>query len=349
MSKPFYAILAVSLSALSCSRGGASPSPGPAGAASTAPGAPAAAASATPDPARPLPDPLPEVVARVNGEAIPLLHTRLMANNMLQGRTGSKEATARAYRQAMEELVSRELLVQEAMARKLSAVDSEVDAEYDRMHAGLKDETAWAAYLGKQGLDVPAFKKELRVRHTVNALLQKVREEVPGPVSDADAKKYYDGNPQLFTSGPRVRASHILILVPADTDAAKKAALRKKAEELLKRAKGGEDFAALARANSEDQGSGARGGELPVFGKGQMVPPFEAAAFALPAGAVSDLVESQFGFHIIKVHEKLPDETASFESTKQRLKEFLLEAKRQEAITTLVNTLRAKAKIETYL
>jgi parvulin-like peptidyl-prolyl isomerase len=146
-----------------------------------------------------------------------------------------------------------------------------------------------------------------------------------------------------------VRASHILVLVPQGTDAKGKAALRAKAEGLLKRVKGGEDFAAIARASSEDPGSAPQGGELPPFGKGSMVPPFEAAAFALPAGGVSDIVESQFGFHIIKLHEKLPEEKAPFESVKARLGEHLLNLKRDEAVTLFINALRAKAKIETYL
>ena len=306
-------------------------------------------AAATPDPARPLPEPLPAVAARVNGTVVPIQHVKLMAGNMLKGRTETAENRARAYRAAADNLAMRELLFQEAVNRKVEADSAALDREYDQAHAGYKDEKAWTEFLTTQGLDPQSFKKELRVRSTVNALLRQVAEQVKGPLPEDEVKKYYDANPALFETGPRVRASHILVLVPQGADAKGKAALRAKTEGLLKRIKGGEDFAAIARTSSEDKGSAVQGGELPPFGKGAMVPPFEAAAFALPAGGLSEIVESQFGFHIIKVHEKLPQEKAAFADVKDRLAEHLLNLKRQEAVTQFVNGLRAKAKIEHYL
>jgi peptidyl-prolyl cis-trans isomerase C len=345
LPKSYSPILALSLLAFGCSRGGASPSPSPSPLGAT----PTTVAAATPDPARPLPSPLPDVAARVNGTVVPLLHVKIMAEGMLRGRENSEANRARAFRAAADQLATREVLFQEALNRKIEADSATLDREYDQLHAPYKDEKSWTEYLAKQGLDPQSFKNELRIRSTVNALLRQVANQVQGPLPDAEVKKYYDTNPALFETGPRVRASHILVLVPQGTDPKGKATLRAKAEGLLKRVKAGEDFAAIARTSSEDRGSAAQGGELPPFGKGAMVPPFEAAAFALPAGGVSDLVESQFGFHIIKVHEKLPEEKASFESVKTRLAEHLLNVKREEAVTLFVQGLRAKAKIEHYL
>jgi peptidyl-prolyl cis-trans isomerase C len=345
LPKSCLAIVALSVLMLGCSRGSASPSPSP-----QTPGpAPATVPAATPDPGRPLPEPLPDIVARVNGTPVPLKHVKMMAANMLRGRTETAENRARAYRAAAEQLATRELLFQEALNRKLEADSAALDREYDRAHAQFREERVWVEFLSKQGLEPQSFKNELRIVGTVNVLLGQVTDQVKAPLGSEEVKKYYEANPSLFETGPRVRASHVLVLVPEGTDAKGKAALRAKAEGLLKRIKGGEDFATIARSSSEDQGSAAQGGELPPFGKGAMVPPFEAAAFALPVGGVSEIVESQFGFHIIKLHEKLPGEKASFDSVKDRLSEHLLNLKRQEAVTTFIEGLRAKAKIEHYL
>jgi peptidyl-prolyl cis-trans isomerase C len=346
LPKSLSSMLALSLLMLGCSRGGAAPSPAPSpsNTAATVPTMPA-----DPNADRLLPEPLPAVAARVNGTEVPMQHVKIMATNMLRGGAETPVNRARAYRAAGEQLITREVLFQEALNRKVQADSATLDREYDQAHAGFKEEKAWTEFLAKQGLDPQSFKKELRIRGTVNALLRQVADQVKGPLTDEEVKKYYDANPALFETGPRVRASHILVLVPQGTDEKGKAALRAKAEGLLKRIKSGEDFAAIARTSSEDKGSAAQGGELPPFGKGAMVPPFEAASFALPAGGLSDLVESQFGFHIIKVHEKLPAEKASFESVKDRLAEHLLNLKREEAVTLYINGLRAKAKIENYL
>jgi peptidyl-prolyl cis-trans isomerase C len=128
-----------------------------------------------------------------------------------------------------------------------------------------------------------------------------------------------------------------------------KKAARAKAEAALARVRKGEDFAAVAREVSEDPGSAPRGGDLGAFGKGQMVPPFEQAAFALPAGQISGLVESPFGFHVIKVQERLPAGEIPFEPVKGQIKDHLAQTRREKAVDDLVRGLKEKAKIETYL
>jgi peptidyl-prolyl cis-trans isomerase D len=121
-------------------------------------------------------------------------------------------------------------------------------------------------------------------------------------VADQDVTDYYNlHRNDRFTEPEQVRARHILISAPAGDEA--RAAARKKAEGLLAKVKAGADFAELATKNSEDSGSASKGGDLGLFGRGKMVQPFEAAAFALEAGQLSDIVESPFGFHIIKVEE----------------------------------------------
>lgn len=124
----------------------------------------------------------------------------------------------------------------------------------------------------------------------------------------ARVRAFYDEHPERFKQPERVRARHLLIRVASDASEEDVAKARERAEAGLARIRGGEDFAAVASELSEDPGSKDRGGDLGFFTRGQMVPPFEEAAFALQVGEVSDVVETPFGFHIIKVEERhLPD------------------------------------------
>jgi parvulin-like peptidyl-prolyl isomerase len=129
-------------------------------------------------------------------------------------------------------------------------------------------------------------------------------------ITDADVKKFYDENSSKFEQADMVKAAHILLMTTdpatrAELSEEKKAAKKKQIEDLLKRAKAGEDFGKLAKEYSEDPGSKDNGGEY-TFPRGQMVPEFEAAAFSLGTNQVSDVITTQFGYHIIKLYEKIP-------------------------------------------
>jgi parvulin-like peptidyl-prolyl isomerase len=143
--------------------------------------------------------------------------------------------------------------------------------------------------------------------------------------------------------GTEVRARHILLRLPADASPAQREEIRGTAEQLRQRAIGGEDFAALAQQYSEDPGSGARGGDLEYFGRGRMVAPFEEAAFALQPGQISEVVESPFGYHIIKVEDRrqqdLGDQQAQF-------RQFLVDRRVQEAEMAYLDSLSAASNVQ---
>jgi peptidyl-prolyl cis-trans isomerase C len=165
-------------------------------------------------------------------------------------------------------------------------------------------------------------------------------------ITEEDAKKHYDENPTQFETKEQVRASHILITPKADAadPNQEKAKAKAKAEDLLKQIKEGADFAALAKANS-DCPSAAKGGDLSFFGKGQMVPPFEKAAFAMETGKVSEVVETRFGYHIIKVTERKAAGTTSFEQAKAGLIQQLTQKKQAELTKEYIDSLKAAANI----
>ncbi len=137
---------------------------------------------------------------------------------------------------------------------------------------------------------------------------------------------YYEAHASdRFTAPEEVRARHILIELRPDADEQARAAARKKAEDVLAKVKQGGDFAALAKEFSDDPGSASKGGDLGLFGRGKMVPQFDDAAFALASGQLSEVVESPFGFHIIKVDEKLSGGTKPLEAVRTEIVQTLTE------------------------
>jgi len=165
-------------------------------------------------------------------------------------------------------------------------------------------------------------------------------------VNDADAQAYYEGHPKEFVKPETVRASHILISPDpnaADPNEAK-AAAKAKAEALLAQVKGGADFAELARANSSCP-SKAKGGDLGTFGRDRMVKPFGDAAFALKPGEVSDVVETQFGYHVIKTTEHTDAQTVALDEAKAGIIQRLSNQKKQQAFQEYVEGLKDTATI----
>jgi peptidyl-prolyl cis-trans isomerase D len=138
-------------------------------------------------------------------------------------------------------------------------------------------------------------------------------------VPEADVKRAYDDNIEQYSTPEQIRASHILLKTEGKDDAAVKARI----DDILKQAKGGADFGELAKKYSEDEGSAKNGGDLDYFGHGKMVAEFDAVAFTLQPGQISDVIKSQFGYHIIKLTDKKPGTTRPFAELRQQLTDQL--------------------------
>jgi peptidyl-prolyl cis-trans isomerase C len=156
-------------------------------------------------------------------------------------------------------------------------------------------------------------------------------------VNEVEARAYYDTQVKALPPEEEVQARHILV----DSEA--------KAKELAEKIEKGEDFAKLATENTNDGASRADGGMLGYFGKGQMVPQFEQAAFALEKGKVSKPVQSQFGWHVIKVEEKKPAGLTPFEEVKDQIAAYLKSMKQREAVQGVLKNLKDSAQIESTL
>ncbi|NOY69002.1 MAG: hypothetical protein GXP53_05845 [Deltaproteobacteria bacterium] len=158
-------------------------------------------------------------------------------------------------------------------------------------------------------------------------------------------KAYYESHKDKFTKPEQVHARHILIKLSSDAGDAKKAEAKKKIDEIVKKLKKGADFAELAKTYSEGP-SAKNGGDLGFFSHGQMVEPFEKAAFALKPGEISDIVTTRFGYHIIKLEEKKPAVVTSFEEAKPALEEQIKRDEAKKAIDPYIENLKKNATIK---
>jgi peptidyl-prolyl cis-trans isomerase C len=168
-------------------------------------------------------------------------------------------------------------------------------------------------------------------------------------VSEEAEREFYQQNLERMKGPQQVRVSHVLIAVEPEAGEDEKAAARKEAEEVRTQVESGADLGALAKEHSDDPGSKEKGGELPWLAPGQAVEPFEKAAFALEPGQVSGVVESPFGFHVIKLHEKKEAGTRPFEEVQGQIASFLKQREAQGKVQALVDKLRAEARVEIFI
>ena len=248
-------------------------------------------------------------------------------------------------RGVLDQIVSYKLLVQESRTRKVAAADAEVDARMKEIQGQFPSEEAFKQMLTARKTTIDQVRSDIRDDISVQKLIENEISEksVVKPEQVAD---FYAKNPDQFKQPERVRASHILITVAKGADAAAKTQARTKAAEILKDVKAGKDFAALAKQHSQDPGSAQNGGDLGFFQQGQMVGPFNDVAFALAPGAISDLVETDFGFHIIKVAEKQAPRAVPLDEVRPQLEQYLERQNREQQTDAFVNGLKAKGKIE---
>lgn len=308
-------------------------------------------ATADPPPAsafvKPVPAELPAVVARVNGEALSKadLEFEVQALEARARRKVPADERDRVLRGVLDQMIGFRLLLQESKNRKVSVPDAELDAQMQQIRARFPTEEAFNAALTEQKLTVEKVRTQNRQEMAVTKLLQ-AEVEAKSAVTPADVEKAYRENPDAFKVPEQVRASHILIKVDEGADAAMKADALGRANSVLKSAKAGKDFAALAKEFSQDPGSAAQGGDLGFFPPGQMVGPFNDVAFSLRPGTISGIVETQFGYHIIKVVEKKPGRTVPLEEARTQIEQRLLDMNRQRHVAAFVKSLRDKAKVE---
>lgn len=324
--------------------------PPPAGATPSPP------APGAPDPApaaafiKPVPAELPAVVARINGDTVTKadFQRAISAIEMQNRAPVPTDQRDRILRGLLDQMIAFKLLVQESHTRKVAVTDADVDARMAQIRQRFPSEEAFKSEMSSQKVTLDQVRNDQREQLMVQKLL-KTEVDPKVAVTPADIERAYKENPSSFEIPERVRASHVLITVAPNADAAAKAEALAKATAVLKSAKAGKDFAALAKEFSQDFGSAAQGGDLGFFAAAQMVPPFSEAAFKLKPGQISEIVETQFGYHVIKVIDKQAGRKVPLEEAREQIEKRLAEMNRERQTQVFVQALRQKGKVEVFI
>ncbi len=272
---------------------------------------------------------------------------RVKSQAAANGRPIPADQTTMMEQQILDQLINVQILQGKATEADKAAGKAAAEKRLVEVKSKLGTEEAFKRQLTLMGATEDEVLRKWGDALTAESVLKR---ELKINITDADARKYYDDNPSRFEQPEMVRASHILLstrdsVTGTELPDDKKAAKRKQIEDLLKRARAGEDFAKLAQEHSEDPGSKDKGGEY-KFPRGQMVPEFEAAAFSLKTNQISDVVTTSFGYHIIKLSEKIPAEKVDYAKAEANLKEGLAAQAMQKQFPEYIKGLRKEAAVE---
>ncbi|MEI7732047.1 MAG: peptidylprolyl isomerase [Verrucomicrobiota bacterium] len=283
-------------------------------------------------------------------------YTLLAANARNQGQQIPLEQRGKYEAMLLDRLVITHLLLNRATAEDKTKAKDQVEKFIADSRKRMPNPEMFETQIKALGMSMAQFTNRVTEQALCDEVVgREVRSKIT--ISDADAKKYYDENAKQFEEPERVRAAHVLIGTkdsedptpnPAqkkDLPEAKKAEKRKLAESILERAKKGEDFGKLAKEFSDDPGSKDKGGEY-TFGRGQMVPEFEAAAFGQEVGKISDVVTTTFGYHIIKTLEKFPAKKSEYAAVSEDIKKGLQGQEVRKQMQPFLEKMKSEAAIE---
>lgn len=238
-----------------------------------------------------------EVVARVGGEVI----TKDELYNFMVQQTGQE---------ALDNLVVKKIIELEASDQNLEVSEDEIDKEVKELAEQYGGQDAMIQALAMYNIDLEQVREDVAVNIKLEKLLSpRIK------INDEEIQAYFAANQEAYAVEEQIKVSHILV------DSAEEA------QEIRRMLSQGKEFADLAKERSTDPGSKDQGGDLGLVGRGEMVEEFEQAAFALQPGQISDPVESEYGFHIIKVHEKTAARPGTLEENQAEIRETLLQQK----------------------
>jgi len=279
------------------------------------------------------------VAAKVNGEAITLEELDKQVEQlkqqypqMFEGADG--EGRLIDFKQRLlDNLINAKLISQAAEEKGIEVTDADVDKQIKQLKAGFKDDAQFKSALESAGMTEESLTTQVREQLLTQKLIETLSSDAK--VSDAEVKSYFDKNKSQFFQQEAKRASHILFK-PED---------KAKAETILKEIEDGGDFAALAKANSVDTATASKGGDL-GWPSTAYVSEFQTALAKLKVGETSDLVQSPYGWHIIRVTDQRKGNQQKLEDVKDQIVQILQQQARADAYQKYLDTLRDKAEIE---
>ncbi len=236
----------------------------------------------------------------------------------------NKKDLLKAEVQVIDYIIANKLIEKYAGENKISYTEKEFTDEYSKIQTtSFKTKEEFDKYLKDNGISGDLLKTQLKNQLLANKVYDKITAGIAA--ADADVQKYYDDNKStLFLEPAQIKISHILVQF-GDQDTAKKTkeAALEKIKMVQQKIKDGETFDNMANKYSEDANSNTLGGDIGYFSKGQLVAEFENVAFTLAAGQISDIVETPYGFHLIKVTDKKDERIKTFDEVKDSIKQYL--------------------------
>ena len=270
------------------------------------------------------------IMQRFQGQEMPPEQMAQMRDEVMEG--------------AMENLIMRRLLINRVEAEGIEVDDAEIDEVIEAFRQQIPPGMNLEDQLAEAGMDMVSLRENLRQEMAVNKMLEAKVDHILEPSEEEIAAFHEEHRDDYFAMPESVQASHILINT-TELDEEGRAAARQRIEELRQQLAEGADFAELAQAVS-DCPSGAQGGDLGRFGRGQMVPEFEEAAFTQEIGEVGDVIETQFGFHLIKVSERHDAGVTDLAESREQIAAHLSQQSRQDAMRDYIDQIREEADIE---
>ncbi|OPY08015.1 MAG: Foldase protein PrsA 1 precursor [Syntrophaceae bacterium PtaB.Bin095] len=317
------------------------------------PAAPSAAPTQTPDPAAVLPAVPTNLIAEVDGKKL----TQGQLDAEVQKRLTQlkdqipadrlQQVKERVRKQMIDDFVIRMLLTDELNRRKITVTEQEVGEAVERLKNSLPQNMTLEELMRKNQVNREQMNEQIRFGLQINKLVLATAEGKAKP-TEKEISAFYQKNKAKLKVPESIRVRHILVGKKPEDDDKARAEKRDKAENIRKQILGGADFAEVAR-NQSDCPSKQAGGDLGTFVRGQMVKPFEDAAFSQKKDEIGPVVETDFGYHIIQVLEKNSSRTLKLDDeTKGRISAVLTQQKQQKAFDTLLQNLRAKARVVYY-
>ncbi len=305
---------------------------------------------------------LPDVVAQVNGVEVMSNHVNTEFNRVVRENANplTKAQEKLLVAKIIDSEVVRELVYQNAKSAGTTFDNKEVTESFDLLKKQFPSDRDWKKALKERGIDEGTLKHSIEMDLMARKFLEaKVHGKVK--ITDAQVQNFYEENKERFKRPESYRSQHIFIAyVPAEKRAKmSREDLRKNAESLRKEAqkrmdkvvaelKAGGDFSEVAKKYSEDAGSSDKGGDMGFVYKGMLDKNYDSAVAKLKPGETSEVVESPYGFHVIKLNETKPADMAPFEDVKSSIQNYLFTEEAKKIVESNINLMRKKAKIEVF-
>ena len=294
------------------------------------------------------------VVARVNGQPIYKEALAAYTQNDLKkfrkyGAKGKEmpELIKRIERRALDKVIDEELIVQESQHLKVEDIEKKVDEGIEELKVKYRTEEEFKSYMASKKRTEQELRETMRKNIYIDTYLEAKGIRNP-PIPEEEIQAYYEETKENYRRDDYIRASHILIIADENASDEKKDEARKKAETIRQEIINGKDFTDMAREFSED-GRAANGGELDYITRGFMPPEFDSAAFAMKKDDLSEVIQTKFGFHIIKVFDKKPAGFTPYDEVRNFIKKYLQEEVSRKKLISHTEELQRKAKIEVFL